>query len=132
MLARKLFQKVIDEQEEIGFALAKWWHKDREHIEAVVQVLPERPCRNCPLHVLVRRRQQPDVDLDGFRAAEPLELALLQHAQQFDLRVEVDVANLVQKQRAAFGELETSLLALLGAGERTALVAKQLRLDQAV
>ena len=74
---------------------------------------------------------QPDVGLDRLGAAEPLELALLQHAQQLDLRRQVDVADLVEEQRAALGQLEAPLLARFGAGERALLVAEQLRLDQA-
>ena len=73
---------------------------------------------------------EPDVDLDGFGAAEPLELALLQHAQQLDLRGQLHVADLVEEQRAALRELEPALLAILRAGERALLVAEQLRFDQ--
>ena len=52
-------------------------------------------------------------DLDRLGAAEPLELALLQHAQQLHLRRQVDVADLVEEQRAALGQLEAALLARL-------------------
>ena len=64
------------------------------------------------------------------RAAQPLELALLQHAQQLDLRRQVQLADLVEEQRAALGQLEAALLRRVGAGERAFLVAEQLRLDQ--
>ena len=70
--------------------------------------------------------------LDRLGAAEPLELALLQHAQQLDLDVRVHVADLVEEQRAAVGPLEAPLLARRRAGERPFLVAEQLRLDQRV
>ena len=70
--------------------------------------------------------------LHGLGAAEALELALLQHAQQLHLRAEVDVADLVEEERAALGHLEAPLLAGVGAGERALLVAEQLRLDQRV
>jgi len=63
---------------------------------------------------------------------DALELALLQHAQQLDLGREVDVADLVEEERSAVGELEPSLLALLGAGEGAFLVAEELRLDEGV
>ena len=39
-------------------------------------------------------------------AADALELALLQHAQQLRLRLERQLADLVEEQRAAVGELE--------------------------
>ena len=80
----------------------------------------------------MRRGDEPDVDLDGVGAAQPLELTLLQHPQQLHLGGEVDVADLVEEQRAALGELEPPFLARLGAGEGALLVAEQLRLDQAV
>ena len=102
----------------------------REDVEAVEQILTQRAVRDRRLHVLVGRRDQPDVDLERLGAAEALELPLLQHPQQLDLRREVDVADLVEQQRPAVGELEAALLALLGAGERALFVAEELRLDQ--
>ena len=49
--------------------------------------------------VAVGRRDDPDVDVHGFRASEPLDLPLLEHAQQLDLDVERQVADLVEKNR---------------------------------
>ena len=63
---------------------------------------------------------------------DALELALLQHAQELDLRGQVDVADLVEEQRAALGQLEAALLPLLRAGERALLVAEELGFDQAL
>ena len=54
---------------------------------------------------------------------------LLQHPQQSRLRVQRHVADLVEEQRAAFGLLEPAGRRV-GAGERAALVAEQLGLDQ--
>jgi len=62
----------------------------------------------------------------------PFELALLQHPQELHLRADVDVADLVEKERSAFGELEAAFLPLIGSGKRALLVAEQLRFDQAV
>ena len=74
---------------------------------------------------------EPHVDADRRRAAEALDLALLQHAQQLDLRRRADVADLVEEERAALGQLEPPLLERLRAGERALLVAEQLGFDQA-
>ena len=65
-------------------------------------------------------------------AAEPLEAALLEHAQQLGLRDERQVADLVEEQRAVVGELEAARLAIVRAGERAFLVAEDLRLEQRV
>src|SRR5262249_51221898 len=70
--------------------------------------------------------------LDRLGAAHELELALLEHAQQLDLRREVDVADLVEKQRAPVRQLEASLLSSFGAGEGPFLVAEELGFDQAL
>ena len=97
-----------------------------------MQVLAERAGRDGLLQGGVGGRDQAHVDLDRLRAAQPLELALLQDPQQLDLGRRVQVADLVQEQRAPLGELESPLLARLGAGERAPLVAEQLRLDERV
>ena len=129
---RELLEEVIDEQQEVGFPLPQRRHEDREDVEAVVQVLAEGAGGDRALHVLVGGGDEAHVDLDGLGAAQALELPLLQHPQQLHLGGQVDVADLVEEQRAALGELEPPLLALLGAGEGALLVAEQLRLDQAV
>ena len=64
--------------------------------------------------------------------ADPLELLLLQHAQQLDLGVERQLAHLVQEQGALVGQLEAPDPALQRAGERALLVAEQLALDHAL
>ena len=96
-----------------------------------------RSSRNVPggdrvLEVLVGRGDQPHVDLDRLDAAQPLELALLDDAQQLDLDGEVHLADLVEQERAAVGALEPPLLARRGAGERPFLVAEELRFDERV
>ena len=45
-------------------------------------------------------------DADRLLAAEPLHLAVLQHAQQLGLRRLVQVADLVEEDAAAVGQLE--------------------------
>ena len=49
----------------------------------------------------MRGRHEAHVHLQRLRAAEPLELALLQQPQQLHLHVRGDVADLVQEERAA-------------------------------
>src|SRR5207247_10793736 len=48
------------------------------------------------------------------------------------LQLGLERADLVEKQRAALGQLEAAELALIGSGERALLVAEQLGLDQRV
>ena len=66
----------------------------------------------------------------GRVAADPEHLPLLEHAQQLDLDRERHLADLVEQHRAAVGGLEQPGLGLRRAGERAALVAEQLALEQ--
>ena len=121
---------MIGEQQDVRFALAQRRHEDREHVEPVEQILPERAATDRRLEILVGGRDHPDVDFQWLGAAKPLEFPLLEDPQQLHLGAEVDVADLVEQQRSAVGQLEAALLALLGAGERALFVAEELRLDQ--
>jgi hypothetical protein len=58
-----------------------------------------------------------------------LELALLENAEQLDLDRKRKLADLVEKERAAVGELETAAAPFVGAGEGAALVAEKFALD---
>ena len=71
-----------------------------------------------------------DVDVDVVLAAEARELAVLQHLEQLGLQRQAHVADLVEEHRAVVGELELAGLVLDRAGERAALEAEQLRLEQ--
>ena len=77
-----------------------------DDVEPVVQVFAEPAGADQGLEVLVGRGQDPDVDRDRLRAADPLERHLLEHAEQLGLDLEVDVADLVEEERAAVGLLE--------------------------
>ena len=103
---------------------------DRDHAQPEVEVLAERPLLDLLLEVLVGRGDDPDVDLDRARRAEPLDFAFLQHAQHLGLRLGAHVADFVEEDRAAVGLLELADLLLGGAGERPFLVPEELRFDQ--
>jgi hypothetical protein len=55
---------------------------------------------------------------------------LLQHAQEFGLRRGAHLAHFVEKQHTRRRQLDLPGLALVGAGERSTLVAEQFRFDQ--
>src|SRR5689334_6052099 len=66
------------------------------------------------------------------RAADALELPLLNHPQQLALQRQRQLSNLVEKKRSSFGELHFSLLLGHGTGERPSLVAEQLAFEELV
>src|SRR5207247_7281173 len=62
-------------------ALAQRRHPDRNDVEPVVQVLPERPLLHRPFEIDVGGRDQTKLRLDRMCAADALDLALLDGAQ---------------------------------------------------
>ncbi len=66
----------------------------------------------------------------GHVVADPLVGLLLQHPQQLHLKVEGQVAHLVEEERPAGGRLEAAGPVAGGAGEGAAHVAEQLALEQ--
>jgi hypothetical protein len=121
-----------DERVDVLRPRAERRHGERNHGEPIVQVLAERPLRDHRREVAVRRGGEPDVHLERLRPAEPLDLALLEHAEELHLRRGRDVADLVQEQRAALRELHAPRLAADGARERALLVAEELALEERV
>ena len=103
-----------------------------EDVEAVEEILAEFPLRHRGLEVAVRRGHEADVDRDRMCAAEPLELPLLQDAQELHLRRGGQVSHLVQEERPLVGELEAPLLLGPRVREGAGLVAEELGLDQAL
>ena len=103
---------------------------DVEYLQPVEQVLAERAALDGFAQVAVARGDDADIRLQHPGAAEPLELAFLQDAQELRLRREAHLADLVEEQHAAGRQLDLARLGLLRAGERAALVAEQLRLEQ--
>ena len=112
--------------------LAQRGQPNREGVDAVEQVLAEASVADEQIERPVGRRDQPEVDGDRSVAAEPLESALLEHAQQLGLRDDRQVADLVEEQRAVVGQFEAAGLAVVRAGEGALLVAEDLGFEQRV
>ena len=93
-------------------AIAQRRHPDRDDVDPVVEVLAEPPFLDRLLEVDVGRGDQAEVGLDRLGAADALDLPFLDRAQQLGLQVEAQVADLVEEQRAAGGQLELAELLL--------------------
>ncbi len=132
VLGGVLLDEVLRERRDVAAPVAQRRERDREDVEPVVQVFAEAAARDRGDHVLVRRGDEAHVRLQRLGAAESLELARLQDAQQLDLRRQRQLADLVEEERAALREIQAALLAADRAGERAALVAEELGLEQSL
>ena len=82
------------------------------------------------LEIPVRRRDDPQIDGDGLAAAQALDGALLEEAQDLHLQENGELPDLVEEERPAIGQLELALPLHVGAGERAALMPEQLGLEE--
>ncbi|KAG0921719.1 hypothetical protein G6F31_020210 [Rhizopus arrhizus] len=77
-------------------------------------------------------RDQTEIRVQQALAADALERAVLQYAQQFHLHFHWHVADLIEEQAAGIGKFELTLAAaLVGARERAAVIAEQLAFHKA-
>ena len=126
----ELVDEMARQDQHIVATLAQGRNLDREHRQAEVQILADLTLVHSLFEVAVRRRYDASVDVKRLRTADTLELLLLEGSQDLGLEREWQIADLVEEERAAMGQLESSWLALRGACERALFVAEQLALEQ--
>ena len=111
-------------------ALAQRRDMQREHAQAVQQIFPKAPRSDVAHQVPVGGGNQPDVDRDLVAPPQAAERLGLEHLEEFGLQLGRQLADLIQEDAPAVGELEESLAALLGVGEGTVLVAEQFGVEE--
>src|SRR3954468_15614540 len=120
------------EQDRIACAFLK--RRDLHHDlgEAVIEILAEAAVGGHRVEVLMGCANDAGVDRDWLAPTNPLDHPLLEEAEELDLEGKRDVADFVEEQRPALGELDLAHVRLDRARERTALIAEQLCFEQAL
>ena len=67
------------------------------HVQAVVEIFAKSALLHHLRQIAVRRADQPDIQVDRSAAAEPFKASFLQHAQQFRLQPQPQIANLIKE-----------------------------------
>ena len=99
-------------------------------MQSIPEVLAEGAGRHRRRQVAVRRGQHAHIHRNRLAAADAFKFPLLQHAQERDLRLGREVADLVQEDRAAMGRFKTPQPPLQRPGEGAFLVPEQFGGDQ--
>src|SRR6056297_2249082 len=121
---------VNSQRENVGLALPQGRDRYREYAQPVIKVLPESTRFNLGAEVPVGGGNNANIDRDGPVVTDRFELVLLKHAQQLALKRQRNLADLVQEQRAAVGELHAPDPVAMGAGERALDVTEELAFEQ--
>ena len=101
------------------------------HSQPVEEVEPEGTGRDRLLQIAMTGGDHAGVERDVPRAAQPLHHPFLEHAEEPCLHLHRHVADLVEEQCPAPGDLELSCVpAAPRAGEGASLVPEQLALEQ--
>src|SRR5262245_28546839 len=104
--------------------LAQGRHPERKDVEPIVKIFPKPAFLDELDHVAIGSRDQAEIDLYRFFRADRIDLACLQGAQQLDLRIQGQLANLVDEQGAAVGLLKRADPLVDRARKGTPLVAE--------
>ena len=105
-------------------------HVQGHHVEAEVKVFAERSVLVSRFKIAVGGGDHAHVDLNPLVAAHRTHFFFLQYAQQFGLQFQRQFADFVEKDRAAIGGLEQSLLRFQGSGECSLFIAEEFAFDQ--
>src|ERR1043166_1493980 len=122
--------EMLHQHRQIALALLQRRQHDRKDEDAVIEILPESAVADLLFEVAMRGHHHAHIDSNATGAAQTLDLALLQHSQQFRLHHAVHVADLVQKQRPAVRLFELAQVTRSRARKRSLLVPEQLGFDQ--
>src|SRR5207249_6134574 len=117
-LGRVARDEIVNEERDILRAFAQGRQMHREDIQPVIEVLPELPLGHGPGQVPVGRSNDADIDRYSLASADPLELVLLEDAQELDLHLRRHLSDLIQKDGPAAGELKAAEASLGRARER--------------
>src|SRR5713226_597750 len=109
-----MFDEALDQQRNIFTPFSQWRQIDRYDIQPIIKVLSEGPIFYHLFEIRTCGRDNTHVDLDGTVAANPLELPLLQYAQQFDLKRCRHVADFIEENGSTIGLLESAYARLDG------------------
>jgi len=126
----RFLEELLHERGNVLGAFSKRWQVDLNDAHTVVEVFTKCAVVDHLAEVAIRRGDDTHVDGDHARATDALHLPRFEHAQELGLKADVELADLIQEQRAAIGHLEAPLLAVGGASERAAFVTEQYAFDE--
>src|SRR5204863_1815954 len=128
-LRRGAGRKTVGKHRNVLAPVTERGNRDGEDVQAIVQVLTKPASAHFRLEIPTCRGNDADVALHGARAADTLELALLQHAKKLWLKIGTQLGDLVEQERSAIRTFERAERALGRARQPTLFVSEERTLD---
>src|SRR5262249_44971850 len=123
-------QKVLDQRRNVFRMLPKRGYTDGYDVEAEIQVGAKLLRGHRLVKVLVCGGDDADVAANVRETADRPERLPVQHAKKLDLRLQGQIANLIQEEGAVVGLLEVPEMIRDRARERTPRMPEKLRFDE--
>src|SRR5690606_12485653 len=127
---RRRGRELASQLEHVFASLAQRRHLELEDRQPMVEVEAEGAPIDGAGEIAVGRGENADVDQSILNAADAPEAHRLEHPEELRLDARAEVADLVEEEGAAVGELEQPSLRGLRVGEGAALVAEELALGE--
>jgi hypothetical protein len=125
-----LVEKVLRQDREVAASIREARERELDASDPPEEIFAERARVAHRVEILVRRGDEPDVHVDGFARPDREDLARFEGTEQLHLELELEIADLVEEERAAVGFDEEARRVGDGAGEGSALVSEERRLEQ--
>ena len=122
--------KVSREHGHVFSALPKGRGGEGQHVEPVIEVFAKATSLDLLLKVFVGGSDHSNIDLDWLAPAHGLDDPFLNGAKQFDLHVQGEVADLIEKEGSAMGEFESTHAVGNSPGKGAPFVAKEFALNE--
>jgi len=129
-LPREGFEERGREQRDVADALPQRRQMDLRDVQAVVQVAAKTPALHLGTQVAVGRGNDTDIDAPRLHTPHAQHFPRLEHAQQLRLQGQGQLADFIEKQRAAVGRLEQTDLVVNRARKRPSHVAEELAFEE--
>src|SRR4029079_3986270 len=81
---------------------------EHESFQSEIQILAKPSFRHAPLEIAVCRSNDANIDGRRRRGADAVKRLLLEHPKQFALWIQSQIADLIEKDGPAIGELEVA------------------------
>jgi hypothetical protein len=112
--------------------LAQGRNSDRNDVKAKIQVCAEAILRDLGSQDPVCCRDNPHINAARLGSADPQNLTVFQHAQQFGLEISTSLGDFIKEQGAARGPFKTSRARGDRSRKRTLFVSKQLAFHDSI